>query len=145
MWLPWICRGKAKLQLVWWKTILRLTDELDIPGKKCNEINFRNHQTEYFSVDLTFVLLITQKCWNFPILTSPNSGVNSVIFKPLHRDAFFQFLFRWIHYCHNSKSTGKENGKTHLSAVYVCNRGDTILHHGGLHTDLNQCNQGSLA
>ena len=27
----------------------------------------------------------------------------------------------------------------------VCNRGDTILHHGGLHTDLNQCNQGSLA
>ena len=26
-----------------------------------------------------------------------------------------------------------------------CNRGDTILHHGGLHTDLNQCNQGSLA
>ena len=25
------------------------------------------------------------------------------------------------------------------------NRGDTILHHGGLHTDLNQCNQGSLA
>ena len=26
-----------------------------------------------------------------------------------------------------------------------CNRGDTILHHGGLHTDLNQCNQGSYA
>ena len=24
-----------------------------------------------------------------------------------------------------------------------CNRGDTILRHGGLHTDLNQCNQGS--
>ena len=29
--------------------------------------------------------------------------------------------------------------------LFVCNRGDTILHHGGLHTDLNQCNQGSLA
>ena len=28
---------------------------------------------------------------------------------------------------------------------FVCNRGDTILHHGGLHTDLNQCNQGSYA
>ena len=30
-----------------------------------------------------------------------------------------------------------------LSAPEPCNRGDTILHHGGLHTDLNQCNQGS--
>ena len=27
--------------------------------------------------------------------------------------------------------------------LFVCNRGDTILHHGGLHTNLNQCNQGS--
>ena len=32
----------------------------------------------------------------------------------LHRGAFFQFLFRWIHYCHSSKSTGTETGKTHL-------------------------------
>ena len=29
--------------------------------------------------------------------------------------------------------------------ISLCNRGDTILHHGGLHTDLNQCNRGSLA
>ena len=27
--------------------------------------------------------------------------------------------------------------------LFVCNRGDIILHHRGLHTDLNQCNQGS--
>ena len=28
-----------------------------------------------------------------------------------------QFFFRWIYYCHCSKSTRKETGKTHLSAV----------------------------
>ena len=32
----------------------------------------------------------------------------------LHKGAFFQFSFRWIYYCHSSKSTGKETGKTHL-------------------------------
>ena len=31
------------------------------------------------------------------------------------------------------------------NCLFVCNRGDTILRHGGLHTDLNQCNQGSQA
>ena len=35
----------------------------------------------------------------------------------LYRGAFFQFLFWWIYYCHSSKSTGKETGKTHLCAV----------------------------
>ena len=39
-------------------------------------------------------------------------------FNAVHRGAFFQFLFRWIHYCHSSKSTGKETGKTHLCAVF---------------------------
>ena len=45
----------------------------------------------------------------------------------VHRDAFCQFLFWWIYYCHNSKSTGKETDKTHLCAVvkpnyfkYIC-------------------------
>ena len=37
---------------------------------------------------------------------------------PLHTGVFFQFLFRWIHYCHNSNSTGKETGKTHLCALH---------------------------
>ena len=32
------------------------------------------------------------------------------------RGAFFQFFFRSIHYCHSSKSTGKETGKNHLCA-----------------------------
>ena len=33
---------------------------------------------------------------------------------PLHRGAFCQFPFRWIYYCHSSKSTGKETGKIGL-------------------------------
>ena len=36
----------------------------------------------------------------------------------MHRDAFFKFLFRWIYYCHSSKSTGKETGKTQLCAMH---------------------------
>jgi hypothetical protein len=35
----------------------------------------------------------------------------------LHRGVFCQFPFRWIKYCHSSKSTGKETGKTHLCAL----------------------------
>ena len=35
----------------------------------------------------------------------------------LHRGAFCQFPFRWIYYCHSSKFTGKETGKTHLCAL----------------------------
>ena len=35
----------------------------------------------------------------------------------LHRDAFCRFPFRWIYYCHSSKSIGKETGKMHLCAL----------------------------
>ena len=34
-----------------------------------------------------------------------------------HRDAFCQFPFWWIYYCHSSKSTGKETVKMHLCAL----------------------------
>ena len=37
--------------------------------------------------------------------------------KTVHRGAFCQFPFQWIYYCHISKSTGKETGKTHLCAL----------------------------
>ena len=37
-----------------------------------------------------------------------------LVFKTLHRGSFCQFRFRWIYYCHSSKSTGKETGKMHL-------------------------------
>ena len=47
----------------------------------------------------------------------------------VHRGAFCQFLFRWIYYCHSSKSTGKETGKTHLCAVvYETQVGYIIFH-----------------
>ena len=36
----------------------------------------------------------------------------------LHRGAFCQFPFRWIYYCHSSKSTGKKAGKLHLCALF---------------------------
>ena len=37
--------------------------------------------------------------------------------KAVHRGAFCQFSFRWIHYYDSNKSTRKETGKTHLYAV----------------------------
>ena len=43
---------------------------------------------------------------------------NERTFIVLHRGAFCQFPFRWIYYCHSSKSTGKETGKTHLCALH---------------------------
>ena len=33
--------------------------------------------------------------------------------------AFGQFTFRWIYYCHSSKSTKKETGKMHLCVVHT--------------------------
>ena len=45
---------------------------------------------------------------------------------PLHRDAFCQFLFRWIYYCYSSKSTGKETGKTHLCALHCAEHADFL-------------------
>ena len=38
-------------------------------------------------------------------------------FPPVHRGEFCQFPFWWIYYCHSSKFTGKQTGKTHLCAV----------------------------
>ena len=34
-----------------------------------------------------------------------------------HRGAFCRFPFRWMYYCHSSKSTGEKTGKTHLNAL----------------------------
>ena len=38
-------------------------------------------------------------------------------FITLHRGASCKFPFRWIYYCHSTKSTGKNTGKTHLYAL----------------------------
>ena len=40
------------------------------------------------------------------------------VFSSVHRGAFCQFLFRWIYYCHSSKSTEKETGKMHLCTLW---------------------------
>ena len=52
------------------------------------------------------------------ISTTPNTTKNVCT---LHRGAFYKFPFRWIYYCHSSKSTGKETGKTHLCALHCLN------------------------
>ena len=36
-------------------------------------------------------------------------------------------FFRWIYYCHSSKSTGKKIGKTHLCALH-CQHGQSCLY-----------------
>ena len=51
------------------------------------------------------------------VVYQPNVSKIISVFNPLHRGAFSQFLFRWIHYYHSSKSTGKETGKTHLCVL----------------------------
>ena len=51
------------------------------------------------------------------LLVTRSPGPPVVPGPPVHRDAICQFLFRWIYYCHSSKSTGKEIGKTHLCAL----------------------------
>ena len=35
----------------------------------------------------------------------------------MHKGAFCLFPFQWTYYCHSSKSTGKETGRTHLCAL----------------------------
>ena len=37
----------------------------------------------------------------------------STLATALHKGVFSQFPFRWIYYCHSSKSTKKETGKTY--------------------------------
>ena len=49
---------------------------------------------------------------NYGVFNSPKKGT-------MHRGVICQFLFRWIFYCHSSKSTGKKTAKTHLCAVPV--------------------------
>ena len=82
----------------------------------------------FISESFCILTQISHKSWQINILIPEHLffswielrivyGTFWVRFKPVHRGAFFQFLFRWIHYCHSSKSTGKETGKTHLCAV----------------------------
>ena len=73
-------------------------------------------------VFLRLMLCTTVHFTLYRIMSGGKTQTNGYpFFKPLHRGALCQFPFRWIYYCHRSKSTGKETGKTHLCAVYVSN------------------------
>ena len=64
--------------------------------------------------------------------------VVSFYFHTVHRDAFCQFPFRWIYYCHSSKSTGKETGKMHFCGwlLYILWKG-SLLYWNFILTDIN--------
>ena len=74
-----------------------------------------------------FVLFCRKLKWVISLKKKSKSGIQfprlqllinfSLEINTLHKGAFFKFLFRWIHYYHSSKSTGKETGKTHLYAL----------------------------
>ena len=54
---------------------------------------------------------------NVPGMPSKVRNLTQTMHCAVHRGAFCQYTFRWIHYCHSSKSTGKETSKTHLCDV----------------------------
>ena len=64
--------------------------------------------------------------------------VVSFYFHTVHRDAFCQFPFRWIYYCHSSKSTGKETGKMYFCGwlLYILWKG-SLLYWNFILTDIN--------
>ena len=45
----------------------------------------------------------------------------------LHKGAFCQFTFQWIHYYDSNKSTGLETGKSHLCAMSKLDRDQYIV------------------
>ena len=54
------------------------------------------------------------------------------------RDAFCQFPFRWIYYCHSNKSIGKETGKMHFCGglLYILWKG-SLLYWNFILTEIN--------
>ena len=73
----------------------------------------------------TFIIkhiLITVKLpWlvaHLRLLVAPQNG--QIMNSRPHRYASCQFPFRWIYYCHSSKSTGKETNKTHFCGPVYC-------------------------
>ena len=67
-----------------------------------------NHRAADQSNQMWCILLIER---------SVSGQIRSSYQETLHRGAFCQFPFRWIYYYGSNKSTGKEIGKTHLSAL----------------------------
>ena len=71
-------------------------------------------------ISLTFVININNYIYFNKVenVLIPSAALKS--HSTAHRGAFCQFPFRWIYYCHISKSTGKEIGKTHLCGLICC-------------------------
>ena len=69
--------------------------------------------TEKHPISILLEQLRTQETWK-----GTKSAQEPTLARcTMHRGAFWQLPFRWIYYCHSSKSTGKETGKTHLCAM----------------------------
>ena len=67
--------------------------------------------------------------------------------KPVHRGALCKFTFWYIYYCHSSKPTGKETGKTHLCVlVFFLEFVDASFGYGfwiisnGIELNITDCN-----
>ena len=61
------------------------------------------------------------------VLSFDSTVFNSINFAIHPTEVRCQFLFRWIYYCHSSKSTRKETGKTHLYILGQKTRAATTL------------------
>ena len=113
MYLPSIIRkGLSKYSFMVWATLTILC--LWAPLQK-SEWFIR----ETANLEIQYRFGIQTYLTTYNIVPSLNHLVESPLI--LHRDAFCQFLFRWIYYCYNRKSSGKETGKTHLCAVHKPN------------------------
>ena len=75
----------------------------------------------------TYITLLTPSITSLPKISRCTACIDFPPITIVHTGAFFQFPFRWIYDCHSSKSTGKESGKTHFSAVQ-CKPSFQILH-----------------
>ena len=76
--------------------------------KKCDLLKF----SKIYKTHTMFVCL--QRWYS---IEQKSMQINPRHHYTVHRGAFCQFPFRWIYYCHSSKFTRKETGKTHSCAV----------------------------
>ena len=74
-------------------------DKSSIKSKKSSSSSNSEHGTENDEAD------------------TGNGLRHSIYIRTVHRGAFCQFSFRWIHYYGSNKSTGLETGKSHICAV----------------------------
>ena len=98
----------------------RRTFFMDVPQYKLSSLSVRTSFIKWPSYKTICHRLCSDK-------TAGKGFMRRVLLVQLksHSDAssssqrcLFSVFFRWIYYCHSSKSAGKETGKTHLCAVF---------------------------